>query len=108
MWEGPLPSPKTMHEYRQLSPDWPDRIVKQWETESEHRRNYEMIALQAATRRDAAGQNYAGAFALSALAVAALALYLGQPWVGAIISGGTIASVVGAFLYQKKGRSPPG
>lgn len=101
MWQGPLPSPKTMQEYRDIGNDWPERIVAQWETESAHRRAYEMHALKSATRRDFTGQLFAGAFALSALAVAAFALHAGHPWIGAIIGGGTIGSVVGAFLYQR-------
>lgn len=100
LWQGPLPSPKTMEQYRDLSADWPDRIIRQWETESDHRRTYEMTALTATARRDFLGQIFAGAFALGALAVAAFALWMGLPWVAAILGGGTIASVVGAFLYR--------
>lgn len=100
LWQGPLPSPKTMEQYRDLSADWPDRIIRQWETESDHRRAYEMTALTATTKRDLLGQILAGAFALGALAVSAFALWTDHQWVALILGGGTIASVVGAFLYR--------
>lgn len=101
LWQGPLPSPKTMEAYRALAPDWPERILKQWEDESAHRRAYEMRALKTAARRELIGQFFAGAFALSALAVSAYAIHEHQPWVAGAIGGVTLASVVGAFLYQR-------
>lgn len=93
-----------MEQYRDLSADWPDRIIRQWETESDHRRAYEMAALTATTRRDLLGQILAGAFALGALAVAGFALWMQLPWVAAVLGGGTIASVVGAFLYRNNAK----
>lgn len=82
-------------------PDAPERIFRQWEGESEHRRAYEKAALEASIRRDLIGQISATLFALSALAVAVLALWMGEPWVAGVIGGGTIVSVVGAFLYRR-------
>lgn len=106
-WEGPLPSPRTMDEYRQIGPDWPDKIIAQWEAESLHRRSYETWALRATIARDILGQILAGAFALAALYVAHNAIVDGQPLAGVILGGGTIASVVGAFLYQRRGKQSP-
>lgn len=76
--------------------------MKQWEEESAHRRDYEMHALKCTTRRDLIGQLLAGAFALSALAVAAYAVSQHEPWVAGAIGGVTLASVVAAFLYQQQ------
>ncbi|MBS7543200.1 DUF2335 domain-containing protein [Ancylobacter oerskovii] len=90
-----------MREYRDFGTDWPERIMAQWETESAHRRSYETWALRATIARDLLGQIFAGAFALSALYVATIAFREGYPAVAATIVGGTIISVVGAFLYQR-------
>lgn len=100
-WQGPLPPPAVLEEFGRLVPDAPERIFRQWETEAEHRRAYERQALDAAIRRDGRGQISALLFAVAALSVSAFALWLGQPWVAGTIGGGTIASVVGAFLFQR-------
>nr|WP_301301891.1 DUF2335 domain-containing protein [Methylorubrum extorquens] len=96
-----MPPPAVIEEFRELVPDAPERIFRQWEGESEHRRAYEKTALEASIRRDLIGQLSATLFALSALAVAVFALWMGEPWVAGVIGGGTIASVVGAFLYRR-------
>lgn len=85
-----------------MVPDAPERIFAQWEAEAAHRRNYETTALKGAFAREQRGQYAAIAFALSALAVAAFALYLGHATAAGVIGGMTIASVVAAFLYQRK------
>ena len=100
-WRGPLPPPAVIEQFRDLVPDAPERIFRQWEGESEHRRAYEKAALEASIRRDLIGQISATLFALSALAVALFALWMGEPWVAGVIGGGTIVSVVGAFLYRR-------
>lgn len=114
-WQGPLPPPAVLEEFGRLVPEAPERIFRQWESESDHRRAYEHEALEAAIRLEARGQISPLVFALSALSVAAFALWLGQPWVAATVGGGTIASVVAAFLYQRVAgrtkaipKSPPG
>ena len=99
-WQGPLPPPAALEEFARLIPDAPKRIFRRWEAEADHRRAYEREAL-AAIRRDARGQVSALLFALAALSVSAFALWLGEPWVAGTIGGGTIASIVGAFLYQR-------
>lgn len=100
-WHGPLPPPSVLEGFARLVPDAPERIVRQWGLEAEHRRAYERQALEAAIRRDARGQVSALLFALTALSVSAFAVWLGQPWGAGTIGGGTIASVVGASLYQR-------
>ena len=114
-WRGPLPPPAVLEAFGRLVPDAPERIFRQWEMESDHRRAYEREALDAAVKRDARGQVSALLFTLVALSVSAFALWLKEPWVAGTIGGGTIASVVGAFLFQRAtGRtksipqSPPG
>lgn len=104
-WAGPLPPPNALAEFQRLVPDAPERIFRQWEEESAHRRGYEQQALAASIRRDLIGQCGAILFSTGALSVAGFALWLNQPWVAGIVGGTTIGSVVGAFLYQRaKGR----
>lgn len=101
-WEGPLPPPSVLEAFREIGEDWPERIFQQWEQEAHHRRSYEKIALHGQLWQDILGQVGAIAFALGALALAALALYLDKQWVAAILGTGTIASVVTAFIRGRK------
>lgn len=100
-WQGPLPPPAILEQFRQLVPDAPDRIFKAWETESEHRRSFEMTALQGNIRTVRYGQFSAAAFALAAMGVTCFCVWIDQPWVAGIVGGTTVVSVVGAFLYQR-------
>ncbi|WP_298965537.1 DUF2335 domain-containing protein [uncultured Methylobacterium sp.] len=110
-WSGPLPSPKALEQFRSLVPDAPERILRQWEAEAEHRRAQERTALRGAVSRERLGQAGAIVFVTQVLAVVALALWLDHPWIAAILGAGTITSVVGAFLYQRHhprtGSTPP-
>lgn len=101
-WQGPLPSPQTLDEFRVVVPDAPERIFRQWELEADHRRAYEAKALEGAIQVDKAGQRNAIIFALTALGLSAFAVYLEQPWIAGILGVGTIGSVVTAFLYQSR------
>lgn len=101
-WQGPLPSPRTLTEFQTLVPDAPERIFKQWEDESFHRRGYENRSLDGIVRNDRIGIVSAAVFSLSALALSAFALWLNQPWVAGILGSGTIGTVVTAFLYNRR------
>lgn len=101
-WEGPLPSPQTLEAFRHIVPDAPERIIRQWELEADHRREYEMTALKGSITRDERGQGAAILFALSALAAGIIALFLGHPAFATGIVTTTIVAVVSAFLYHRK------
>lgn len=101
IWSGPLPPAEELEKFAQLLPDAPERIFQQWEKESEHRRNYEAKALEANIKDGKRGRDAAATFIFLAMALAAFALWMGHPWVGTIIGGATIVSVVGAFLKQR-------
>lgn len=97
-----MPPPATLEAFREIVPDAPERIFRQWELETAHRRDYEMTALRGALTRDERGQGAAILFALSALLAGIIALFLGYPAFATGIVTTTIVAVVGAFLYQRK------
>lgn len=100
-WQGPLPPPSTLEQFRQVAPDLPERIVVQWEDETKHRRRMEEVALRGNLLTVRVGQFGAIALGLSLMAVACVALWFGYPAAATIIGGVTVVSVVGAFLYQR-------
>lgn len=103
-FSGPLPQPSDYAEYGQVEPTAPERILRQWETESDHRRAYEMKALEGSLKLGATGLRNALIFALAALGSSVAAMYFGMEAVAGIIGGGTITAGIGAFIYrQRKG-----
>jgi len=102
VWQGPLPPPEVLREFNDIVPNGAERIVAQWESETAHRQAQEKAALAAEVAITRRGQYFAGAFAFTALAVAAWALALGATQVAALIASTTIVSVVGAFLYERR------
>lgn len=102
IWQGPLPPPAILEQFRQIVPDAPERIFRQWEAESDHRRSYEKSALAGEQSKIRRGQWFAFIFALAGLAVAGAAFYLGYPTGAGVIAGTTIVSVVGAFLFERR------
>jgi uncharacterized membrane protein len=103
---GPLPPPATLRAFNDIVENGAERVFKQFETESNHRRELERYL----ARRDAwdkrIAQCLAGGFAFTALAVAAYAVSVGAYATASIIGGGSIAMVVAAFLGTALRRDP--
>lgn len=53
------------------------------------------------------GQRFALTMGLSGLGATVFAAYVGQPWVAGILGGGTLLSLVSAFLYDKNVPAEP-
>ena len=81
---GPLPPPGMLGQYGDVVNDGAERIIKNWETESDHRRNIV-----------SRGQFFALVIALSTVAAASFGFWLGHPIAGASV---VIASMVGLGL----------
>jgi len=101
-WQGPLPPPAALEQFRQIVPDAPERIFAQWEQEAAHRRQMEAISLKGNLKTVRVGQAGAIGFSLLCLSVSALGFWLGYPVEASAITCTTVALVVGAFLYQRR------
>jgi uncharacterized membrane protein len=99
-WSGPLPPPAALDEFNRIVPGGAERIFAQFEAEGARRRELERRQSKFVVRDVHIGQGLAGLFALSGLAVAALAIVYNAPWAATIIGGGTIGPIVYAFLRQ--------
>lgn len=104
-WEAPLPPPAVLDEFNHVVPNGAERIVRAWELESEHRRQIEHTEQKSFYRDRMTGKIFALIFVIAALGVTAWCALVGAEWLGAVIGGGTIASVVWAFIH---GRKPKG
>lgn len=103
-WAGPLPPPAVLDGFNHVTENGAERIFKQWETESAHRRMMEHKDFTWSVAEGLFGKTLAFIFVLSALALAAYALYQGANWLAAFLAAGTIAAVVGAFIATNRPR----
>lgn len=100
-WQGPLPPPGALEQFRQLVPDAPERIFDEWQREAAHRRKIEEKALTGNLRTVRFGQVGAITFGLGALGISGLGFWLGYPVEASAVTCTTVVGVVGAFLYQR-------
>ncbi len=98
VWQGPVPPPAVIKEYDEVIKDGAGRLFRQFESESGHRREMEILVAKLKGRDLLTGKILALIFALGVLAVVAFAVQKGSPWVAAILGGGMLATVVFGFL----------
>lgn len=105
---GPLPSPEILRQYNDAHPGLADRIVVMAEQESVHRREMEktIVSAQAIDIRSQRNEIRIGQFCALAVAMCGFgfgsyAMTHGAQIGGSILSGGTLCSLVGAFLYRQ-------
>jgi uncharacterized membrane protein len=103
-WAGPLPPPAILDGFNHVAENGAERIFKQWETESEHRRMMERRDFTWSVAEGIFGKTLAFIFVLTALALAAYALHQGASWLAAFLAAGTIGAVVAAFIATNRPR----
>lgn len=101
---GPIPDPETLAQYDGILENGAERIMSMAERQSAHRISLEDFAIKEQIKQSGKGQWFAFILAILFLLGAIYCAFINQPTVAAIIGGGTIASLVGAFLYNKKSK----
>ncbi len=96
---GPLPPPEFLGGYNEILPGAADRIIKMAEAQSSHRQDLEFYALKSDSRRSDRGLYAALIVALAGFALTAYVASLGQNWLAGFVGIGTLASIVGTFVY---------
>lgn len=106
-YSGPLPPPDLFRAYQEILPDAPERILKIWEKEVDHRHAVEDRLSKAEVGNAKRGQWFGFVLGLGAMAFGAYALFLGYSLVGfgAVIA--PIAALVGALLFRQASSEPP-
>lgn len=99
--ESPIPTPEQLEGYQRVLPDMPERILRQFEADSEHARNSQMKALQGDLDFDKRSQWMAFVIILMGLFITFLLAYLDKD-VAAIVTGLGTASLIfkGTFSRQ--------
>src|SRR4051794_38526640 len=101
-WQGPVPPPPVMAEFSEVVERGAERIFRQWELETEHRRTYEQKSLNGQIWLEGIGRVTAFLFAMASIIATAYVASIGQPWVAAVLGGGTITAVTTALVYRSR------
>ncbi len=103
-FSGPLPHPEILRQFEQVSPGAAERIIKMAEDQSRHRRDLENKVIESDIKRSILGQRLGFIISMTGLIISALVAIYGNPIAGTIIGVGTIASLVGVFMYGTSSR----
>jgi uncharacterized membrane protein len=128
-WYGPLPPPTLLAEFDKVIPGAAERILTLAERQAAHRQSLEakeQVLREIQTRQDfelsrdalvkefriaAVGTISAFVLSMTTVLLSFWAIFHGYSIEGSILGGGTIAALVGAFIYgshmRKRGDSPP-
>ncbi len=98
-WEGPLPPPSVLKEFADISPDFPERIMKSFEAQMSHRQDLERLTIRSDVERSSRGQWFGLIIMLAGLAVAAYVVREGESVFGFLTALAFLVGQVGTFVY---------
>ena len=104
-FSGPLPPPEILKKFDEIVPGAAERIIKMAEEQSAHRKELERKVIESDISRSKSGQILGFIIAMVGLAVSALIAIYGNAFTGGAIGIGTLASLVGVFMYGSKTRN---
>ncbi|KKQ78166.1 MAG: hypothetical protein A3A96_00250 [Candidatus Zambryskibacteria bacterium RIFCSPLOWO2_01_FULL_39_39] len=103
-FSGPLPPPEILERFNSIVPGAAERIIKMAEDQFAHRVDLEKRVIKSDVERSKWGQILGFIISIFGLTVALFVSIKGQQWASSIIGGGTLASLVGVFMYGTKSR----
>ncbi len=99
---GPLPDPATLKEYNELISNGAERIMEMAEKEQFHRHKNEVKIIDSKLSQSKKGQIFGFFLGVLGLSFGTLLSFYGQPYVGGIIAGTTVISLVSVFVLGNK------
>lgn len=97
-YKGPVPPPNIMEGYKHIDPSFPERIMREFEKNSEHIRELEREGLNATVARDKRGQICGFILALGLFAIVMFCLYLGNITFAGFGAVAFFGTMIQAFL----------
>ena len=97
-YSGPLPPASELGDYNNVVENGAERIVRQFEAESDTSRKLREALTSAHIKGRTRGQYMAFATALACFGIAAFAIFMNQPWVAALFGAATFGNSVFALL----------
>ena len=102
IWMGPIPPPEILAGYEKALNGAADRILAMAETQQKHRHEMESKVLDSHIARSQQGLWCGLVVAIGGLSVSAFSIYWGYSTAGVLLGSGTLASLVGVFVYGKR------
>lgn len=102
VYAGPIPPASELKKYEEVLPGSADRILKMAEKQSAHRQGMEERMLDNSIKSERIGQCLG--FAVFTLAIIAgfVLILLGKDGIGLLTALGSIAALVGLFIYDRQ------
>lgn len=97
---GPLPSPKTLEEYKKVSPEILELIITNYKNEGDHRREIEKKLANNGIIMSKLGLVSAFVISMTFASLGFYAILQGHDLAGASLCGGGLVSIVIAFLHH--------
>jgi uncharacterized membrane protein len=104
-FSGPLPPPDVLRKFDEIVPGAAERIIKMAEQQFAHRTELEKKVITSDIAQSSRGQILGFIIAVVGLVVAGFISVYGNQWAGGLIGLGTLASLVGVFMYGVQVRS---
>ncbi len=104
-FSGPLPPPSVLARFDHVVPGAAERILLMAEQQSAHRRELERKVVASDIARAKWGQVLGFIIAIVGLAASTLIAIYGSAVTGGVVGAGTLAALVGVFMYGAKVRS---
>jgi len=98
-YSGPLPPPQILKEYDEIAPGTAARIIAQAEMQTAHRIEIEKKSINSEIRRSNWGLVAGFVVAMTCIIGGCLLVYEGHDAAGTTIATGSVAALVGVFLY---------
>lgn len=100
-YSSPIPLPKILKGYKEVDPTFPERIMAEFEKNSEHARQQEQKALDAQIQESKRGQYMAFFLSIALFCLILFSLYIGND-ISAFISGlAFVGMIIKSFLPKK-------
>ncbi len=102
-FHGPLPPPEIFKGYNSIVPGAAERILANFEAESNHRRSIETKIIDSDARETLLGQVFALTIGVVAIVTGGVAAIFGAEIAGAFIGTGGVVGLVSVFIYGRSG-----
>jgi len=113
-FSGPLPPPAVLKQYDDVAPGSAERIIKKFESQTEHRIKLESIVVWTGSIKELGGLVCGFIIAMTAIIGGIYTALQGLPFLGGSLSFSGLAALVGAFLMttfwepeEEAGPDPP-
>jgi uncharacterized membrane protein len=97
-FSGPLPPPALLKQYDDVAPGSAERIIKKFESQTEHRIKLESIVVWTGSIKELGGLVCGFTIAMTAIVGGIYTALQGLPFLGGSLSFTGLAALVGAFL----------